>query len=347
MVAAATVLNLLVWPSGSDRDGHYFIVMVAVLVSALYGGLLAGLTSTALGAVSTIYFMLRPQFSILVGESAAVNRLIGFLIEGVLVTLIALLLRSQRDLTVTKLGVQRYTVIPLTVSAATLLKLILPDLAYLLPFAFNYSAVLICARTGGVKSGVIATVLLTGLTRYLFLEPRYSLAVSSRFDLIRVAFFVTEALLLTYLGSRFEQLRRKATNVSARARAYMAAALSKEQDTVAMRAISRDTIWEWGLDTGEILRTPSWRDTLSASLPEREDFVAWVERIHPEDRSATVKHLHYAIEAGKEELHYQYRLRGVDGSFHLVADHAFIVRGADWKPLRVIGRSAELPNLLN
>jgi PAS domain-containing protein len=231
----------------------------------------------------------------------------------------------------------------LATGAATLLKLMIPELGQALPFSFNYAAILICARTGGVRAGVIATVVLTGLTRFFFLAPSNSLAVSSRTDTIRVAFFVAEGLLLAYLGSHFDRLRRRATNISARARAYMASALSSQQEADALKAISRDTIWEWGLDTGEIVRTPSWRDAISIALPAREDFVHWVERIHPEDRHAIVSRLHRAIEDGKEELHYHYRLQAADGTVRSVSDHAFIVRGSDWKPIRVIGRSAEWP----
>jgi PAS domain-containing protein len=123
----------------------------------------------------------------------------------------------------------------------------------------------------------------------------------------------------------------------------MAGSLSRERDSAAIWAISRDTIWEWGLDTGEIIRTPSWQDSLSSSLPVREEFASWVERIHPEDRTATIARLQDAIEQGRQELQYTYRLLSPRGKFLPVWDHAFIVRGTDWKPLRVIGRSAEFP----
>ena len=97
----------------------------------------------------------------------------------------------------------------------------------------------------------------------------------------------------------------------------MAGAMSNQQDTVAIRAISRDTIWEWGLDTGEIVRTPSWQDTLSVALPVREDFTSWTERIHPDDRTETIKRLQRAIEEGRQELQYSYRLLGPNGNVSL------------------------------
>ena len=73
LVAAATALNLLAWPSGSDQDGHYFALMAAVLISALYGGFLPGLVATTLAGLSSSYFTLSPQFSILFPPPAPRN----------------------------------------------------------------------------------------------------------------------------------------------------------------------------------------------------------------------------------------------------------------------------------
>jgi len=344
LVAIATMLNLLAWPNGSNEDGHYFALMAAVLLSALYGGLGPGLVATALGGLSSSFFLLAPRFSISVAAPGARVRLMVVIFEGVLLSLATHLIRNRHKSQTPNIGLQTYLVIPLAVCAATIPKLVFPDLARELPFAFNYAAVCVCAWTGGLVSGIVAIGLLIGVTKFLFLEPIYSLSVASTADSIRVALFVAEGLLVTVLGSSNAKLKRLSANASARARAYMAGALSREQDTAAILAISRDTIWEWGLDTGEIIRTPSWQDTLSIALPVREEFTSWVERIHPEDRTATIKRLQHAIEEGRQELQYTYRLLGPHGKFLSVWDHAFIIRGTDWKPLRVIGRSAELPS---
>ena len=344
LVAVATMLNLLAWPRGSNQDGHYFALMAAVLLSALYGGLGPGLVATALGGLSSSYFLLAPQFSISVAAPGARVRLVVFIFEGALLSLATHLIRNQHKSQIPNIGLQKYLAIPLAIAAATIPKLVFPNLARELPFALNYAAVCVCAWTGGLVSGIAAIVLLVGVTKFLFLEPIYSLSVASTADSIRVALFVAEGLLLTVLGSSHAKLKRLSANASARARAHMAGALSREQDTTAILAISRDTIWEWGLDTGEIVRTPSWQDTLSIALPVREEFTSWVERIHPEDRTATIKRLQHAIEEGRQELQYTYRLLGPRGKFLSVWDHAFIIRGTDWKPLRVIGRSAELPS---
>lgn len=343
LVTAATLLNLLAWPAGSDEDGHYFALVAAVIISALSGGFWPGLAATVLAGLSSAYFTLSPQFSLAVAVPHAADRLTLFLAEGGLLSLAGSVIRNQRMIDVQNVGVQRYLVIPITVAAATLLKLLLPDLARQLPFAFNYAAICLCAWSGGFVSGLAATALLTGLTRYFFLEPVHSLAVSGQAEAVRVALFVGEGLLLAVLGGAYTKVKGLAENFRTIVRAHLAAASSIEENTETIRAISRDTIWEWELDTGEIIRTPSWSGSLAIVLPTRELFDSWVERIHPADRDATVSRLQRAIEEGREELQYTYRLLLPSGKPLSVSDHAFVVRGDDWKPLRVIGRSAELP----
>ncbi len=308
LVAVATIVNLIAWPNGSDQDGHYFALMAAVLISALYGGLGPGLFATAAAGFSSAYFALAPQFSLRVADPSATGRLVVFLAEGVLLSSTAHFMRNHEKMEVPRIGSYRYIAIPVAVGAATVLKLVLPGVAAELPFAFNFAAICVCAWTGGLLPGILATALLAGLTRYLFLPPLHSLSVASPAEGIRLALFVAEGLLLALLGDSHAKLKLVAARASIRARAYMAGALSLEQDTAAIRAISRDTIWEWGLDTGEIIRTPSWQDGLSSALPVREEFTSWIERIHPEDRLETVTRLQEAIKGGRQELQYTYRL---------------------------------------
>ena len=344
LVSVATALNLLAWPAGSDQDGHYFALLTAVLIATLFGKLSAGVSATVLSALSSAYFILRPQFSLDIASQKSVERLAVFVVEGMLLSLVANIIRTRDDSHPQAPSWARYAVLPVAVTAATLPKLVFSELGTELPFAFNYAAVCACVCTGGPAYGAAATGILAGLTKYLFLQPSYSFYLANPSEAIRVGLFVSEGLLLTLLlGSVHIALKRQMAGIWIKARACMAGALTRDHDTAAMRAISRDTIWEWELDTGEIIRTPSWQDSLSTALPQREDFVSWVDRIHPDDRQPTITRLHRAMEEGSQELQYTYRLLGPDGTFYSVADHAFIVRGVDWKPVRVIGRSAELP----
>ena len=211
-VATATLLNLLAWPSGSDQDGHYFALMAAVLIASLYGGLLPGLVATVFAGLSSSYFTLSPQFSVTASAPGAKERLIVFIFEGVLLSLAACVIRSQHKSKTPNVGLQRYLVIPLAASAAIIPKLVFPDLGRELPFALNFAAVCACAWTGGMVSGIASIVLLAGATRYLFLEPIYSLSVTNHADAIRVSLFVGEGLLITVLGDSYAKLKSLMAN---------------------------------------------------------------------------------------------------------------------------------------
>jgi len=67
----------------------------------------------------------------------------------------------------------------------------------------------------------------------------------------------------------------------------------------------------------------------------------WLGRMQPEDSARIRAILRRAVESGREECEYVYRVQRPDGTYAQVADHAYIVRDPSWKALRVIGRSAE------
>ena len=221
LVAIATLLNLLAWPSGSDQDGHYFALVAAVLISALYGGLGPGLVGDGTRRLEQLVFYI---VAAVLDNGCCPRRDQNvsscFIFEGVLLSLAAHVIRNQHKSATPNVGLQRYLAIPLAVGAATIPKLVFPDLARELPFAFNYAAVCACAWTGGLVSGIAAIGLLAGVTKYLFLEPVYSLSVANQADAIRVGLFVAEGLLLAVLGDSHAKLKRLAANASARARAY-------------------------------------------------------------------------------------------------------------------------------
>lgn len=344
-VGAATLLNLILWPGGSHSDGQYFLLITAVLVTALSSGLIAGIVASALAALSSAYFSLLPQFSLGIASADAAKRLGIFLLEALTLSVIAQLIRtSERADHATHRPIAPLGALG-SVAAAILLKVVIPRIGEEMPFALNYAAVLVSARLAGLAWGTIATALLVISTRYLFLEPRYSLEVANQSEAIRAGLFVVEGLFLALLGDSYRKLRRNLAVVSSRMQSYVTRAIKSEADVRAVRAVSRDTIWEWNLQTEEVQRTPSWQDRLSTSLPEREEFTSWMDRIHPDDRGAVIGKLTGAVEQGPDELRYSYRLRALNGSYLPVSDHVFVIRSETGETLRIIGRSAEATDL--
>jgi diguanylate cyclase (GGDEF)-like protein len=82
----ALLLMLLSWPL--MEPSVFFLFLAAVTISALYGGLGPGLAATALSALASNYFFLKPQFT-LFGGPEGVLRLAIFLATGVIVSWLA------------------------------------------------------------------------------------------------------------------------------------------------------------------------------------------------------------------------------------------------------------------
>ena len=84
--ALALLMMLLSWPL--MEPSVFFLFLAAVTISALYGGLGPGLAATALSALASNFFFLKPQFA-LFGSPEGALRLAIFLSTGVIVSWLA------------------------------------------------------------------------------------------------------------------------------------------------------------------------------------------------------------------------------------------------------------------
>lgn len=85
--ALATLITWKLWPFIQPSSSPLFFV--AVMISALYGGVVAGLIATLLSAAATAYLFMTPQFSVVIGHSD-IFRLIVFAAVALLTSWIAL-----------------------------------------------------------------------------------------------------------------------------------------------------------------------------------------------------------------------------------------------------------------
>jgi PAS domain S-box-containing protein len=107
---------------------------------------------------------------------------------------------------------------------------------------------------------------------------------------------------------------------------------SEERYRLAARA-TEDAIYDWDLRT----------DTLSvqkvfAHVPEVfNSLQSWVDQIHPDERERVVAGLRAAIDRGDRHWQDEYRFGRGDGTWLTVADRGYVDRGADGRPLRMVG----------
>ena len=83
---AATIITWRLWPYIAPSASPLFFVVV--MISALYGGVLAGLIATLLSAISTAYFFMTPRLSFEIDPSD-IFRLVMFAAVALLTSSIA------------------------------------------------------------------------------------------------------------------------------------------------------------------------------------------------------------------------------------------------------------------
>ena len=77
--------------------------------------------------------------------------------------------------------------------AATGLRLLVDDYVSGLPFLFYFPALLIATLVGGLKAGGVGLALSAFLSRFAFMEPRWSLSSINASDAISLTLFVLAA----------------------------------------------------------------------------------------------------------------------------------------------------------
>ncbi|MBE9178984.1 PAS domain S-box protein [Oculatella sp. LEGE 06141] len=110
---------------------------------------------------------------------------------------------------------QRYGVAVVSVAVALVLTLLLRPLLAQSIFAFFIAAVTISAWYGGMKPGLVATVLSTLLAGYFFIAPFYSLGLSSAVSLLRLAIFWAVTFLISSLTSKLRTAKHQAESALA------------------------------------------------------------------------------------------------------------------------------------
>ena len=98
-----------------------------------------------------------------------------------------------------------------------------------------------------------------------------------------------------------------------------------------------DAYYDWHVHTG-YMEFSAQMDTLLGLAPEAlpRAFAAWLERLHPDDRAATVETVRSAVREGGVYRD-EYRLRREDGSYVHVRDRGVVLRDEDGSSSHMVG----------
>jgi len=337
----ASLLYFWSGPAEVDSDIHYFGFVLAVLVAALVGGMGPGLLATGLSVLVSAYLLLPPLYSLQVSSHDQLVRLILFGGEGLLLSCVGHIFR-EGDIADNGNWISRYLPVVLFVSTAVGLKLLAyKDVERELPFTFFYVAIAASAWTGGIVPGILATFLSAVASAWLFLGPQSSMPLRAPINEARIALFVLEGSLIAGLSSTYPRARRMANRAAARMGQYSERMHRIREDMRALRLTSHDLIWEWD--------PVSNRMTFGATKAERPEtpvasmsFSSWLDEIHPDDRASVAKSLSLALNQDRDDWMCEYRRLHRAGEPTYVSDRAYIIRDAEGKAKRVVGRSKDV-----
>jgi len=107
---------------------------------------------------------------------------------------------------------------------------------------------------------------------------------------------------------------------------------------------SNDGIWDWNIQTGEVLFSPRWKASLGYSDEEVPNHVSfWKEVVHPDDMPSLQIALQKHFDGETACYEFENRLRMKNGTYRWNLDRGKVVqRDAEGKPLRMVGSDTDI-----
>jgi PAS domain S-box-containing protein len=178
----------------------------------------------------------------------------------------------------------------------------------------DFPFILLTERGGGIERNPAAVRLLETLGNVTFLERPFHPTT-----LISLARSALRARLRQYEArSRLEAIR--------------------EGEERLRLALDAGGLGSWVLDipTRTVIVSDTFKAQFGRRADEAVDYEALVASIHPDDLALRTRNLAHSLETGEDYLG-EYRCIWPDGSVHWIETRGRIERGADGKPLRMVG----------
>jgi PAS domain S-box-containing protein len=131
-------------------------------------------------------------------------------------------------------------------------------------------------------------------------------------------------------------------DITERKRATEELRKSEERWQLVLKA-NNDAIWDANLVTGEVFRSPRWKQMLGYEESEIGNTVAeWKTRIHPEDLDRVIAVMQQHLDGITPFYAAEYRLRCKDASYKWIQDRGQAVWDKSGKPVRLLGSQADI-----
>ncbi|MCU1290789.1 MAG: domain S-box [Acidobacteria bacterium] len=237
----------------------------------------------------------------------------------------------------------RYGAAVLLAAAALLLRAALtPLLGDHVPFSTFYPAIVVSAMFGGLRAGLLTTVLSAVAADFFFIPPvgTFSLGLG---EFIQITLFVLMGALISWVISERERAQTRLRQVeteSEKQKRVKEKALRKIENRSRMaQKFTGVGIWELDLETNSV----EWSEGIYQLLglkpySEKPDFQIWVDNILEEDRDNSMMNVRKLISAGQDEFSVEFRIIRVDnGEMRWIAAQGQVVREENKKAVRVFG----------
>jgi PAS domain S-box-containing protein len=97
-------------------------------------------------------------------------------------------------------------------------------------------------------------------------------------------------------------------------------------------------LWDWDIKTGALFYSKEWKRQLGYENDELETtYDAWESRLHPDDRSSTLKKLQQYINGKIPKYDLEFRLRHRDESYRWIHARGELIRDKENAPSRMLG----------
>ena len=111
---------------------------------------------------------------------------------------------------------------------------------------------------------------------------------------------------------------------------------------------ARDGLWDWNLESDELLLSARWSALLGMKDVERSASASeWLDRIHPDDRARVRERLRSAKSGESRLFECEHRLAHEDGSYLWVLARGEVTHGSSGASLRIAGSLSDITQQKN
>jgi PAS domain S-box-containing protein len=212
-----------------------------------------------------------------------------------------------------------YGVAAFSVAMALLLTLLLEQLIFRRILALFFAAVAISTYYGGMRAGLLATLLSTLAISYFLIPPVYSFAGMNLANLIQLGVFILVTLLINSLNTALRDAKRRAERNLQKLQA------SEERYRVLAENVPQ-LVWFARADGFVEYFNQRWYDSTGLT-PDTSQGWEWQRAIHPDDLSETLRRWKTGLATG-HAVEMQYRLKLADGSYRWHMTRAVALRNS-------------------